>query len=181
VFDIADEGFALTSARDGIDFDFFGSGTRRRISWTAGGSHNAWLVFDMNRNGQIDSGIEMFGNSMPQPGKRAGRIGFTALAQFDSSQQGGNGDGIIDNRDAISRYLLLWTDSNHNGVSEANELQTLAQAGVDSVSLNYSTSKQTDAFGNELRYRSHFHTNRNGYGKNHWVYDVILLPKPAKH
>jgi hypothetical protein len=34
--------------------------------------------------------------------------------------------------------LLVWQDANENGVSEAGELSTLAEAGIASISLNTS-------------------------------------------
>lgn len=171
VIDLDGDGFALTSNQDGVSFDILNTGTPMRVSWTAAGSNDAWLVLDRNRNGYIDNGTELFGNRTPQPSGPEPN-GFLALAVYDAHENGGNSDGMLSAADRIWAELRLWRDTNHNGISEFGELATLAASGIAALDLKYKPSKWVDAYGNEFRYRAKV-IKPGDIGR--WAYDVFLI------
>jgi hypothetical protein len=181
VIDTEGEGFHFTSAAAGVSFDIAGSGHPIQIAWTDSGFHNAFLALP-GPDGLVHNGQQLFGNFTPQdPSTR--KNGFLALAEFDEPDQGGNGDGVIDDRDAVFSRLRLWIDENHDGISQPEELHTLAEFGVSSIALNYQISNKRDSFGNQFRYRARVnpgqvHDRRDETSEvGRWAYDVFLVAK----
>jgi len=176
VIDTDDKGFDLTDKANGVVFDIYANGHPVQVSWTGMGSRNAWLALDRNGNGRIDSAAELFGDHTPQPPTDHPN-GFLALAVFDKPENGGNGDGIIDKRDAVFSQLLLWIDENHDGISQPNELHHLPELGVYSLALKYTESRRTDRYGNMFRYKAAVNPDpQDGHSEDgRWTYDVFLL------
>jgi hypothetical protein len=176
VIDTDGKGFDLTDQEHGVVFDIFANGRPVQVGWTSADSRNAWLALDRNGNGKIDSASELFGDHTAQPPSDHPN-GFLALAVFDKPENGGNGDGIIDKRDAVFSQLLLWIDENHDGISQPNEQHHLSELGVYSLALKYTESRRTDKYGNMFRYRAAVNPDpKDGESKDgRWTYDVFLL------
>jgi hypothetical protein len=172
ILDLDGNGFHLTDALDGVQFDMSGSGTPIQIGWTAAGSTNAFLALP-GPDGLIHNGQQLFGNFTPQPPSDQPN-GFAALAVYDDPSRGGNGDGIIDARDAVFPLLRLWIDANHDGISQPEELHTLPSLGVNSLSLDYKWDNKTDEWGNKFRFRAHVNPDhKTDVGKT--AYDVFFV------
>ncbi len=162
VLDLDGDGIATSGLSDGVLFDLDADGEKDLTGWTAG-SDDAFLCLDLDRNGVIDDGGELFGDNTLLPDGSKALNGFEALAQYDS-----NSDGKIDKNDRIWPYLRLWCDSNHNGISEKDELIPIMVSRVEKISLDYSYMNRWDN-GNLLGECSSF-TNRDG--STHNIIDV---------
>ena len=132
--DTSGDGFRLTSAEDGVEFDLNDNGqANERVAWTEPDSDDAWLVMDRNGNGTIDSGAELFGSRTPAyadaPDPRT-ENGFDALLMAEGpSYGGGMPDRVIDARDAVYSRLRLWFDRNHDGRTESRGAGDTAGGG----------------------------------------------------
>ncbi|APF88850.1 calcium-binding protein [Ralstonia solanacearum] len=72
----------------------------------------------------------------------------------------GAGDGIFDANDAQYANLRIWRDLNQDGISQANELQTLAEAGVTSIKL--ASDRANTNYGDAILAQSSTFTRSDG-------------------
>ena len=150
VMDLDGNGIQTTSLGDGAIFDYAGTGVPIRTAWIT--PNCGFLVRDLNGNGQIDNGSEMFGNYTVLKNGQLAANGFDALAELDL-----NGDGVIDRSEADAAGIRIWQDSNSNGMVDPGELLTFEQAGILSISTQYTVSHHaTDANGNNWRWQGTF-------------------------
>lgn len=163
-------GVETLSKTAGIHFDHDGNKFAEQTGWV--GKNDGLLVWDKNGNGQLDNGAELFGNNTVLKNGSKADNGFTALADLDS-----NKDGKVDANDAASRQLRVFKDANSNGVVDAGELLTLAQAGVKSLNTGYTTQSVTDANGNQHLQAGSFTTTA---GQNRAMDDVWFAVDTAR-
>ncbi len=127
-------------------FDLDNDSFAERTAWVR--PDDGLLARDINGNGRIDNITELFGNATTP--------GFTALKTLDS-----NNDNRITSADAAFGTLRIWRDLDQDGVTDAGELQTLAQAGITSISAVGTTPTQTEIRGTTIRAESTY-TLSNG-------------------
>ncbi|WP_230479391.1 hypothetical protein [Kingella kingae] len=124
-------------------FDHNADGIATATGWAAAG--NGILALDLNNNGKIDSGKEIFGNHSVLPNGTAAAHGYAALAELDS-----NADGIISALDDAFSSLKVWQDINQDGISQSNELFTLQALGIQSLNLEHQENSRDLGNGNGL-------------------------------
>lgn len=138
-------------------FDLDGNGIQERTGWISGDV--AFLARDINQNGIIDDGKELFGEAT-QLGSKKAENGYKALSYFDD-----NHDQELDARDRIFSELLVWKDMNRDGISQPYELRTVRDLGITRISTHYKSvpgSEQLQADkqrveGNLVKYQSRFY------------------------
>jgi hypothetical protein len=112
------------------EFDLFGRDASVATDWV--GPATPWLAIDLDGNGTIDDGRELFGSMSVLPDGTRASNGFVALAALDD-----DGDGRITARDAVFDRLLVWRDVNQDRRSSPNELTSAREAGLVSIELPY--------------------------------------------
>nr|WP_314486213.1 calcium-binding protein [uncultured Kingella sp.] len=138
-----------TYARDSqfVRFDLDNNGFAERTGWID--EYDGFLVRDINGDGRINNGSELFGNhTLLANGKKAAN-GFDALKELDS-----NGDGKITRADDAWSELRVWQDRNQDAWSAKGELYTLDELGITELNTEYTTSKLVDSSGNAHKQQS---------------------------
>lgn len=153
LIDLDGNGFHLTGLSNPVTFDVDADGIPDILAWTQAGSNDAFLALDLNNNGQIDNGGELFGNHTLLANGTEAENGYIALAQYDGLLEGGNGDGFISGEDFVYGRLLLWVDIDHDGQSASSELLRVADM-LTRINLRYHESRRQDEHGNSFRYIS---------------------------
>jgi len=100
-------------------FDFTGNGMAQATAWIGAGTAFLGIA---GPDGLIDNGADLVDS-------------FAQLAGLAP-----NNDGSIDASDPIFSQLIVWEDLNGDGICQANEVSTLTDLGIVSISLNAITS-----------------------------------------
>ena len=143
VLDLNGDGVSTVAMSAGVHFDQNNNRFAELSGWVA--SSDGLLVRDLNGNGTIDNGSEVFGdNTLLANGQKAAN-GFAALSGMDS-----NCDGIVNSADTNFSQLQIWRDLNQNGVSDAGELFTTGQLGIQSINTAASNTTPATVAGGSL-------------------------------
>lgn len=124
-----------------------------------------WLVADLDGNGAIDSGHELFGSGTTLGSGRHAEHGFAALSEFDA-----DADGDVDADDPRFAELMLWRDWDADRRSTPDELEPLTSAGVERLAVDFHVDVQCDERGNCGKQRAAFE-HAGGVGE---VVDLYL-------
>ena len=147
VIDLNKGGIETTFLRNGVFFDLDNSLFAEKTAWL--NRNDGFLALDLNSNGKIDNGAELFGNHTVLQDGTLAADGFAALRQYDT-----NADGVISAQDAIWSQLKVWQDRNYNGKTDADELSSLSDLGIASINLQAQQVHETDDANNDISHRS---------------------------
>ncbi|WP_275054605.1 calcium-binding protein [Comamonas testosteroni] len=136
MLDLDGDGLELRRADGQILFDHDGDHVRTGTGWIS--ADDGVLVRDINGDGQITSGLELFGDQTIKPNGQRAINGFDALADLDSDQ-----DGNFTSSDTAWSQVQVWRDLNQDGVSDAGELFTLDALGISRIGVVGSTTNGT--------------------------------------
>jgi hypothetical protein len=109
-------------------FDINGDGFAEITEWI--GSNDGLLVKPL-KDGQVKGGNELFGNPI-------GFVdGYQKLGlEFDKDQ-----NGMVEGKELEG--LMVWVDKNHNGKTEPEELRSIQELGITSISTQHENLKSS--------------------------------------
>ncbi len=154
VLDLDGDGVETVGVDQGTYFDHDGNGFAENTGWV--GVDDGLLVRDLNENGVIDDGTELFGNNSVLSSGATAENGFEALADLDSNE-----DGTFNSSDTAWNSVKVWKDADQDGITDEGELITLENAGVTGINLNYTSQNTTDVNNNEHKQTGTFTTTDN--------------------
>ncbi len=129
VLDLDGDGVEFVGINAGVTYDYDGDGNAEATAWV--GADDAILAYDANGDGTVTDASEfVFGGD--------GLSDLEAVAaRYDS-----NGDGVLDASDSAYADFGIWQDVDQDGVADAGEFTSLADAGIVSIGL---VSNEVDA------------------------------------
>jgi hypothetical protein len=114
-------------------FDLDGRDVSIETSWVS--ARTPWLAVDLDGDGRIEDGSELFGSMTRLPDGRRAPNGFAALAALDDDH-----DGRITRGDAAFDRLLVWSDDDQDRRSAPSELRRAVDVGLVAIHLDYASS-----------------------------------------
>ncbi|MDD6925160.1 MAG: DUF2974 domain-containing protein, partial [Campylobacteraceae bacterium] len=115
---------------NGVFFDHNGDEIAFKSSWI--NSSDGILARDIDGDGKITSGAELFGNFTRLKNGELAKNGAEALKDLDD-----NNDGIIYSNDKAFNEILIWQDFNSNAKAESGELKSPSEHGIKSINLEF--------------------------------------------
>jgi len=133
VLDLDGDGIELLSfGESNVSFRMERNATATRTGWIGG--DDGVLALDRDGDGAITYGAEI-----SFVGDKPGAVSdLEGLAAFDTDH-----DGSFDADDARFGEFRVWRDANQDGVSQSDELTTLAEQGIASIGLTRELTGRT--------------------------------------
>ena len=153
------------SLENGVFFDHNGDEIAFKSSWV--NSSDGILARDINGDGKITSGAELFGNFTKLKNGELAKNGAQALKDLDD-----NNDGIFDSNDKAFNEILVWQDKNSDGISQKNELKTLNEHNIKSIDLEFMADNTALDKDNKQILIGSFSTNISNESKNNLASDI---------
>jgi len=169
VLDLDGNGISTLSAANGVNFDTYGTGTVQKWGWVGG--NDGLLVRDVNGDGVINNGKELFGSGTVLADGHRAADGYAAMSALDA-----NHDGKLSILDKEWGELKVWVDANHDGKTDGGELKSLQELGITELNLASQANSTIDN-GNLVGLVSDYKTSD---GQTHSMADVWFakdLPK----
>jgi len=167
MLDLNGNGIQTLALDQGTQFDLAAQGTTQHVGWVA--PSDGLLVRDLDSDGIIQDGSELFGSATVLPDGQTAQDGYQALRALDTNQ-----DGVLDSRDTAFASLQVWVDSDSDAFTDAGELKSLADLNIASLSLQAQAGSTLDQ-GNLVGLVSNYQTTD---GAQHAMADVWLQVNP---
>jgi hypothetical protein len=161
VLDLNGDGIQTLNVQNGVTFDIDNDGTIEKTGWVS--RNNGLLVRDINRDGIINDGGELFGSGTLLADGSKASDGYMAMRMLDT-----NADGLLNALDQAFAELGVWRDSNGDGRTDPGELVTLGQLGIREINLNPTPGTEINN-GNLIGLMGSYTTDD---GKTHTMGDV---------
>lgn len=125
VIDLLGDGFELSSAfESGLVVNLFGDARRQVMGWVK--ASDGILALDRNGDGMVQD-LDEISFVKDRDGATTDLEG---LVTFDT-----NGNSLLDEGDDAFAKFRIWRDINQDGIGQSDELVTLAEMGIRSISL----------------------------------------------
>jgi len=161
---------ARRANRNKAHFDMDADGIADDTGWVSGG--DGMLVIDRDSDGAITHASELSFLSEKENAQSA----WDGLSVLDTTR-----DGIIDASDARFGELKVWADRNADGISQAGEIQSLAELGITKIALRSQASGETARTGNNVPLSTATFTWENGVTATIGNVALGFDPSTAKH
>lgn len=130
---------AKRANRSRAGFDMDGDGVADNTGWVSGG--DGMLVIDRDGSGTITHASEL--SFLAE--KDGATSAWDGLSVLDSTR-----DGKIDVKDTRFGELKVWADRNGDGVSQTDEIRSLAELGITEINLRATSSGENGRMGDNL-------------------------------